>query len=190
MAFCQNCGAQLANGQNFCPSCGTRVASAADQNAYRSSPNMNYDPAGAYNAAPNYEAPFYPSRGPAAPVSFPQKNIVTCIILSVVTCGIYGIIWFIDMVNNLNEASGDTTAQPGTTVFLLGLVTCGIYYLIWMYKAGDQLNGAKASRGLPTEQNANIMYLLLSIIGLGIVAYALIQSELNKIAAMYGAPPA
>ena len=79
MAFCQNCGAQLANGQNFCPSCGARAASAADQNTYRSAPNMNYDPAGAYNAAPSYETPFYPSRGPAAPVSFPQKNIVTCI---------------------------------------------------------------------------------------------------------------
>ena len=69
-------------------------------------------------------------------------------------------------------------------------LTCGIYLFIWMYKAGEQVNIAKSSRGLPVDSNSGVMYLLLTVFGLGIVAYALIQSELNHIAELYGAPPA
>ena len=148
-------------------------------------------PAGGYGAAAGYGAMGgFPTRGAGTPVSFGQKNIVTCIILSIVTCGIYGIVWFIDMVNNLNEATGDPAAKSGGTVFLLGLVTCGIYLFIWLYKAGEQVNIAKSSRGLMVDSNSGVMYLLLGIFGLSIVSYAMIQSELNKIAALYGAPAA
>ena len=31
-----------------------------------------------------------------------ERNIVTCIILSIITCGIYGIYWEICLVNDLN----------------------------------------------------------------------------------------
>ena len=229
MAFCQNCGAPLAEGQAFCTSCGSKnnqdpsnVNSSASNNGYgqnAQSGNYNANPgygapgygAPGYGApgygAPGYGAPGYgnpgygaatrsgasagyPPTNAAAPVSFLQKNIATCIILSIVTCGIYGIIWMIDMVDNLNEASATPNAQPGSTVFLLSLVTCGIYALIWVYRAGEMMNNAKVSRGIPADPNSSLIYLLLSLFGLGIVAYAMIQSDLNNIAAMYGAPPA
>lgn len=184
MFNCPSCGAPMQDGQRFCAKCGAQVSAPA---APITPITPNY---GSYGAG-GYGAPGgYPSRGPGSPVTFQQKNIAICIILSLVTCGIYLIVWFINMVDNVNEATGDTTANSGGTVFLLGLVTCGIYEFIWLYKCGDQLNAAKASRGLPVDSNAGIMYLLLTIFGLGLVAYALIQSELNKIAALYGAPPA
>jgi hypothetical protein len=87
------------------------------------------------------------------------------------------------MANDLNLVSNDREGTSGGVAYLLSLVTCGIYMFYWMYKAGEKLNRAKSFRGMPTDQNSGIVYLVLSIFGLGIVSYALIQSELNKMAA-------
>lgn len=110
-----------------------------------------------------------------------ERNIAMCIILSIVTCGIYGIYWLICIVNDSNTAA-NTEGTSGGMVFLLSLVTCSIYLLYWTYKQGEKLDTAKQNHGLPAS-NSGVVYLLLSIFGLGIVAYALMQSELNKIAA-------
>ena len=55
-----------------------------------------------------------------------------------------------------------------------------------MYKAGENINAAKKMRGMDCDSNSGIVYLILSIVGLAIVAYALIQSELNKLAEEFG----
>lgn len=109
-----------------------------------------------------------------------ERNIAVCIILSIVTCGIYGIYWFICLNNDANTAS-NTFATSGGVAFLLTLVTCGIYGLYWAYKQGEKIDAAKQSRGMESS-NSGIVYLLLCIFGLGIIAYALMQNELNKLA--------
>lgn len=111
-----------------------------------------------------------------------KRSIALCIVLSIVTCGIYAIYWFICMVNEVNLVSDDKEAMSGGVVFLLSIVTCSIYLWVWMYQAGDRLNKAKAMRGMPTDSSLGIIYLLLSIFGLQIISYALIQNELNKVA--------
>ncbi len=111
-----------------------------------------------------------------------ERNIVTCIILSIVTCGIYGIYWEICIVNDLNIAADTPNDTSGGMVFLLTLITCGIYGIYWMYKAGGKVQEAQAKRGLPSDSNSSILYLILTLFGLGIVAYCLIQNELNKMA--------
>lgn len=111
-----------------------------------------------------------------------KRSIALCIVLSIVTCGIYAIYWFICMVNEVNLVSDDKEAMSGGVVFLLSIVTCSIYLWVWMYQAGDRLNKAKAMRGMPTDSSLGIIYLLLSILGLQIISYALIQNELNKVA--------
>ena len=110
-----------------------------------------------------------------------QRNIALCIILSIVTCGIYGLIWLVFLTDDTNTVCG----QPGTSggmVILLTIVTCGIYSLYWAYKQGEKLDEAKQAKGLPSG-NSGILYLLLSIFGLGIIGYALMQDSLNKLAA-------
>ena len=85
------------------------------------------------------------------------------------------------LANETNVASGH--AQDGTSggiVFLLTLVTCGIYGIYWAYKQGEKINEAKAMRNMPSDSNAGVLYLILEIFGLGIIAYALMQNELNK----------
>ena len=106
-----------------------------------------------------------------------KRNVAVAILLSIVTCGIYGIYWFIkitDEVNFLTHHEGDTS---GAIAFLLTIVTCGIYGFFWAYKIGDKLDnfeGTSSSRG--------VIYLILNIFGLGIITYALVQDSINKLA--------
>ena len=110
----------------------------------------------------------------------PKRNIAVCIILSIFTCGIYNIYWFICLNNDANTASR-TYGTSGGMAFLLSIVTCGIYYLFWAYKQGEKIDAAKKDRGIPSS-NSGLVYLLLSVFQLSIVAEALMQNELNQLA--------
>lgn len=111
-----------------------------------------------------------------------ERNIAMCIILSLVTCGIYGIYWFVCLTDDANTVaiSSDDVTASGGMAFLLVIVTCGIYYYYWAYKMGEKLDNAKAQRGM-NSSSGSILYLILCIFGLGIVAYALMQNDLNQI---------
>lgn len=111
-----------------------------------------------------------------------ERNIVMCIVLSIVTCGIYGIYWFICMVNDVNAVAETPNDTSGAMVFILGIVTCSIYLLYWFFKAGEKIQTAEEKRGIAGAQNQGLIYLILTLFGLGIVSYALIQNELNKMA--------
>ena len=110
-----------------------------------------------------------------------KRDIAVSIILTIVTCGIYGIIWFISITDEVKRASGDTEFVSGPVAFLLSLVTCGIFEIYWAYKMGELMKKAEEKNGMPIKENA-ILYLILHLFGLGIVTYALIQSELNEVA--------
>lgn len=51
-----------------------------------------------------------------------QKSIPLCIVLSIVTCGIYGIIWFINLTDDTNAVTGEA-GTTGIVAFLLSIVT-------------------------------------------------------------------
>lgn len=77
--------------------------------------------------------------------------------------------------------SGDSNAPSGGIAFLLTLVTCGIYGLYWAYKMGKTIAAAESKNGIPAEDNS-VLYLILQLVGLGIINYALMQNSLNAIA--------
>lgn len=110
-----------------------------------------------------------------------KRSIPLCIILSLVTCGIYGLYWLVCLANDINTASGRDNDTSGGMVLLLSIITCNIYGLYWMYKAGEKVDEARAARGM-TSQNNGLLYLLLSLFGFSIVSWALLQSELNQFA--------
>ena len=108
-----------------------------------------------------------------------EKNLALCIILSLVTCGIYGLYWFVTLTDDTNTISG----EPGTSgvmAVVLTIITCGIYGLYWAYKCGEKIDKAHQNRG-EAASNGGVLYLILFIFG-GIIAYALIQNEINKFA--------
>lgn len=109
-----------------------------------------------------------------------QRNIAVCIILSIVTCGIYGLYWLVCLANDTNTVAG-TEGTSGGMVLLLTIITCNIYGLYWAYKQGEKIDIAKQKKGIPSS-NSGVMYLLLCLI-VPVVAWALMQNELNNLAA-------
>ena len=110
-----------------------------------------------------------------------KRNIVVAVILSLVTCGIYGIYWIVKLTDEANQLSKQQDATSGGIAFLLTLVTCNIYGYFWAYKQGEKLSAVKAARG-EVDSNLPVIYLVLQILGLGIVNYCLMQNEINKVA--------
>ena len=109
-----------------------------------------------------------------------KRDILITILLSFVTCGIYGIVWFVMLTDDCGKASGDKSIT-GVTSILLILITCGIYYFYWSYQMGKRIATAQSKRNLPVTDNSTL-YLLLSILSLGFVIEILIQTDLNNLA--------
>ena len=106
-----------------------------------------------------------------------NRNIALCIIFSFLTCGIYGLYWFVKLTDELNSNAQTKTAGGGTAL-VYTIITFGIYGFYWFYMQGkkvDEINGnPNGSTGL--------VYIILALLGLGIIPYCLMQSEINKIA--------
>ena len=114
-------------------------------------------------------------------VMIERRNIAVCIVLTLVTCGIYGIYWIVCLTNDVNTVSGDVNGTSGGMVVLLTIVTCGIYGIYWAYKQGEKLDFTKNNRGIPSS-NSGVLYLILQIFGFVNIAYALMHNEMNKLA--------
>lgn len=110
-----------------------------------------------------------------------KRNLALYIVLSIVTCGIFSLIWLVMLVDDIRELANEKDGMSGGTVLILSIVTCGIYTIIWYYQAGKSLAKIKAMRNMPSDSSMEIVYLLLGIFGLGIVNLALIQNEINNI---------
>ncbi len=109
-----------------------------------------------------------------------RRNIAVAIILTFVTCGIYGIYWYIKMNDDLKTTTGDEFFS-GVKNFLLTIVTCGIWGYYWSYKVGKASMTIQQKNAEEVSDSA-ILYLVLTLLGLNIVVWALLQSELNKFA--------
>ena len=109
-----------------------------------------------------------------------RREIAVSIILTIITCGIYGIYWFIKLNDEINYLAGDNMATTGGMAFLFSILSCGIYMFYWMFKMGEKLDTIYMNKGCP-PQSRGVLYLILSIFGLGIVSYALMQDSVNKI---------
>ena len=105
-----------------------------------------------------------------------NRNIVVGIILSIVTCGIYAIYWFVKCTDEMNQVSPDDYTTSGIVAFLFTLITCGIYGIYWAYKMGLKLNAAQEN---PAANN-QILFIVLELFGFNIVNLCLLQNEINK----------
>lgn len=103
-----------------------------------------------------------------------KRSIGTNIILCIITCGIYGWFWFYQINNTACQVNPNEWSTDGGTAIILSILTCGIYDYYWSYKMG------KAMRVLPGAEDNSILYLVLSILGLGIVNYCIMQSDINR----------
>lgn len=115
-------------------------------------------------------------------MSIPRRSVGLCIVLSIVTCGIYSLYWLYCMAEDANRLISRPNPSSGGLVLLLSIVTCGIYEFYWLYRTGEDLDRLRVDRGgLPGH--LGLLYLLLAIFGFSIISFALLQSELNEYAA-------
>ena len=110
-----------------------------------------------------------------------ERNIALCIIFSIITCGIYALYWFVCLTDDSLYVSKEKGAG-GVLALIFSIITLGIYALYWSYKMGDRIDIGKKIHDIPGGSNNGVLYLVLSIFGLSIIAWALMQSELNKFA--------
>ena len=110
-----------------------------------------------------------------------QRSIPMYIILSIVTCGLFGLYWFIVLTDETNEVPGQTQLASGPMALILTIITCNIYGWYWAYKMGEKVDMIKAQNG-QSSSNSGILFIILQALGLGIVNYALAQDALNHTA--------
>jgi hypothetical protein len=110
-----------------------------------------------------------------------KRSIPAVVLLSLLTCGIYSIYWLIATTNEIESEiyTKGESCKSGGTVFLLSIVTCGIYLIYWYYKQGERIAALQKQVGISADSKG-MLYLILSIFGLGIVSDILIQDDLNK----------
>ena len=109
-----------------------------------------------------------------------KRSIGVAILLTIVTCGLYGIYWMYALTEDVRVLSGDESFS-GMKSILLTLVTCGIYTWFWMYLLGRNIAKAQHAKGALVKDNA-LLYVILSIFGLGIINYCIAQSDVNELA--------
>jgi len=203
MKTCNSCGAGNADDAKFCETCGMPIqepvkaegaASASDIEKFSqpaaepvaAAPVSDYQTQS--NNAPHanpksdyYEEPKTYTGGPVSgnTSGIEQRNIVVAILLTLVTCDIYFFYWIYKVNEELKQISGDDTLPDGAMVIILSLVTCGFYGIYWHYKMGQAVDRIKGAE----DGNSSTLYLLLTIFGLGIVALALEQNEINQMVA-------
>ncbi len=104
-----------------------------------------------------------------------QRNLVTCILLSIVTCGIYGIYWTIVLAKDAVSVKDPADSGLVEILLMLFLPFLGIFLAEKKFAEGC------ADKGIGHSDNS-ILYLILGLIGLGIVGMCMLQNDLNKLA--------
>lgn len=121
-----------------------------------------------------------------------NRSLLTYIVLSIVTCGIYGYYFLYTMARDVNiMCEGDGEQTSGLVVFIvLSMVTCGFYALYWYYKLANRLATNAPRYGLNFQENGTtvLMWYLIGLLICGIgpyVAMYFLIKNTNALAAAY-----
>lgn len=101
-----------------------------------------------------------------------KRSVALAIVFSILTCGIYGLYWFVCLTNDSNRMSNIKTAG-GIKAIIFTVLTFGIYGYYWYYMLGKKIESYDHS-------SSGIVHLLLGFFGFGIVSYAIAQATINR----------
>lgn len=107
-----------------------------------------------------------------------NRSIPTVIILTIVTCGIYGLYWLYVTADGLENNGRTGSVSPAVQLVLAIFVPVAGYVLFGM-AANDNLNSIRAQRGFMAIDN-KVVYILLGLF-VPIVLIGLVQNEINKL---------
>ena len=161
--FCKNCGAEFGDGSKFCPQCGSRVDSIQDKidklsdkvddisktldkqvdsaiDDVRNSINGNNTSNNQYSSNAKLNT---------------NRSLVAYILLTIITCGIYGFYFVYSLAHDVNIAChNDGERTPGLATYLiLSFITCGFYSLYWEYKVVNRIYNNQKQYNLNIVEN-------------------------------------
>ena len=101
-----------------------------------------------------------------------KRSLVIMLLGFLFTFGIYPIYWYCSFQNQLKKHTG--LGFGGFGHLMMSIFTLGIYPLYWSFVVGKRI----AKLG---GDDHGVVYLVLSLFGLGIVAYFLMQNQVNQL---------
>ena len=199
MALCPNCGSQLSD-SGVCSVCNYNAA--AQTPAGTSYPPPPYPPPPAYPPPPpppppppqGYPPP-PPQQGyppayppPPPPQGYPPPNFgaderkvrspVTCILLSIITCGIYSLYWQWVTNKQINELAGAEVVGSG--MLILGWFCFPVMWYNW-YKWDQALQDVGQRYNIRYSSNFILWIILTVVAGFGsFVMMFQVQEALNN----------
>lgn len=112
-----------------------------------------------------------------APRRINKRKIGVCILLSIITFGIYSIYWEYLLIKNIRTIQKDESSCTGEMLCLL-FVPC--YSLFWWFTRGKIVKNKFAEYGYSATGNETI-YLVLTIFGFAIISMAIMQDDFNSL---------
>ena len=106
-----------------------------------------------------------------------KRKIGICILLSIVTLGIYNCYWWCMLLKNVRALQND---KSSCTKELLFLIFIPFYYVYWTFTNGKIIKEILTKEGY-TVKGDETKYLIFGICGLSIVSMAIMQSDFNSL---------
>ena len=106
------------------------------------------------------------------------RNPVMVFLLSVVTCGIYGMYWYYATGNELKEYLDDPLLNPGLDLLLC--IVCFPYAIYWFYKYGKLVHQAELKANIQNASDDSTLLVVLAIFAAWVSIF-IMQGKLNKI---------
>ena len=182
--FCSNCGNEIINNSGTCPCCGTTYAISGNRE----------DIAINLNKSNNYNTNFTGNNSNTSSIKplKTDRNLITVILFSLITAGIYGLYFIHQTAHDINiackEDGKETSGALGFTI--LSLITGGLYSIIWSFNINNRLYRNAYRYNLTFKENGTTVVLwyvfgsLLFFVGPFVALYILIKN-LNKICIEY-----
>jgi len=170
MAFCGNCGAETAD-DGVCPNCGP----VAEQAAAPAQPEPQQ--------ATYQQPPPAPGGAPADQLKT-DRSWVKFLLLSIVTFGIYTIVFYYGISSDINTTAsrydGKKTMNYALLFFLIGPITFYIAPIVWNHRIFNRIGEELKRRGINDVQLSAADFWIWGVLGSLFIVGPLIA--VNKLA--------
>ena len=166
-----------------------REARAAAQQAQYNDPQYQQPGPGAPGGPQYGQTPPPPGYAPFRLKA--DRSLIAYILLTLITCGIYGWYFIYALARDVNAAcAGDGKSTAGLVkLILLSIVTCGFYGFYWYYALGNRLAENAPRYGLNFQENGTtvLLWYLVGSLACGIGPFVAMHIIIKNTNALCGA---